>query len=233
MPLVLRSRFNIFLVLTIIFFSVALIQVARADIFDVPPTHITTCGEMLLPGTYTLDNDITSTTTCFIISRDGVEIEGNGHTITASGTVPLAIDARNYISPDGGNGYTNTILSNINFTGFTTLIDASGNTSTSSYAGQGGDIYLYYVGATSTNITTLGGTTTATGYGGLGGNISITDTALDLSSTTISTTGGVGTTGTNTAGGLSLTYTSITHDNITLSPLNYLQQSTSIIHHIR
>ena len=233
---------QIFPVLVTIFSILLFTLPAHASILT-PNATTTTCGELVAPGKSYIGDNITGvTSTCFVISSDGVEIVGNGKTISATGNVPLAIDARSYSSYpstllNGGNGYGDIVISNLTFTNFTNLIDASGNTDTTGsginlgHGGQGGDVYIYYTNIASTTITTLGGNTPTYEYGGKGGNVYITDTDINLSSTTILTTSGMGTSNTTpstNSGGLALTYTgTLSHTNLTLSPLYYLNENGS------
>jgi hypothetical protein len=213
---------------------------ANADVLL--PGTISTCGELAVSGKYTLTQNISNaTSTCFIISSDGINLDGSGFTVSASGTVTLAISAKSYKSYpvtllNGGNGYTNNVISNITFNGFTKIIDASGNPDTDGrgvnggHGGNGGDIYLYYSKVSNISLVSQGGRTTTYGYGGVGGNISITDTDLNIGSSTIQNAGGIGITGTNVSGGVSLTYSGVfNHNGIVLSPLNYLTVNDIIL----
>ena len=193
-----------------------------------------TCGELAFGGTYTLTQNITgATSTCFIISTDGVTINGAGLSVTASGTVPLAIDARAYNTPgltssglqDGANGYNNTIITNLTLNGFTAGLNSSGNNDTDGngvnggYGGLGGDILVDSSSVGS--IYSNGGNTTLS-YGNSGGNITIYSANLDISNSTFSVAAGNGTTGVGSPGGLFINYTgTFTHVNTFVSALSY------------
>jgi len=206
------------------------------------PGNIATCGELGISGEYILTADLTTsgTSTCFSISSDNVTINGNGHSITGNGTNngSIAIDARarvggpSGILDEGMNGYTNLIIANLNITNFTTGIDTSGNNNTTGVSvragngGDGGDIAV----STSTvgSIYAMGGNSTTVGYGGTGGNVYITNNNLDISNGTIDLRGGTGTTGRNTDGGLTLSYTgALTRTNLVLSPLAFLKDNAT------
>ena len=206
------------------------------------PGNITTCGELAVGGTYTLLNNVSSTGTssCFSISSDNVTLDGGGFTITGVGTTSgaTAIDARARVSgPDssltmGSNGYTNLIVSNINITGFTTGINTSGNGDTTGtgtklgYGGDAGDVSIYY--AVVGSVTSSGGNSTTYPYGGTGGNVFFTDTNLDISNSTFSLSGGVGTTGRNMDGGLDLNYSgTLTRTNVSFSSLSFLNDNAT------
>ena len=192
------------------------------------PGNINSCGELVAPGTYTLTTNLNGgANTCFTISSDNVTIDGSGYTITGTGTSSPAIDARAR-SGEGtalvgaGNAYTNLIVNDSTITGYTTGINLSGNDNTTGSglnggnAGDAGDIAIFYsvVGS----VIADGGDTTYVGFGGIGGNIAFTDTNLNISSSTISTVGGNGTTGRNTDGGLDLNYSgTLTKTGVVLS----------------
>ncbi len=198
------------------------------------------CGELAAPGTYTLSQDITSaTTTCLIISSDGVTIDGAGHSITTtSASTSLAIEARAYTTPgniasglsNGANGYTNTIISNLTINGFTVGYNSSGNTdsggigASGGYGGTGGDVLVENSNLGS--IYSNGGNTSTFGYGGAGGNITMLGINVDVSNSTLSVAPGTGTTGQGPAGGFFLTYSgTFTHNNLTLSALSFFTEN--------
>ena len=200
--------------------------------------NISTCGELIESGTYTLTQNVTTsgTSTCFTISADNITINGAGFSITGTGTTSIAIDAR---ARDGGptsnltegsNGYTNLLISNLTITGFTTGINTSGNSDTtgtgvkSGNGGDGGDVAIYY--STVGSITSQGGNSTTKSYGGTGGNVFFEDINLNISNSAISLEGGTGTVGRYTDGGLDLNYTgTLTKTNVSFSPLSFLNDN--------
>ena len=250
MPLVLRSRFNIFIAsykhyvfgITLAIAFTILVPSVKAEV-QLPDSlrgnTPLTCGELSSPGTYTLSENISGVTgTCFTVSSDGVTIDGAGFSVTSSSTVPVAIDARRYDSiggslTNGADGYSSLIVNNITFSGFTVGVNASGNADTngsglnSGYGGAGGDVAIFYSNLGS--VISNGGDTTSKGYGGKGGTITYNDTNLDISNRNISILGGMGTIGREVSGGLSLTYTgTLTTINVTLSALSYLTINGSV-----
>ena len=209
-------------------------QISHAD--ALLPGIISTCGELTLPGIYTLTQSVVAagTSTCFSVSSDGVILDGGGFTIT--GTGPIAIDARARTGgvtgtlTEGANGYTNLIVNNINISGFTTGINSSGNTDASGlgiangYGGDGGDVAIYSSSVGS--VFTQGGNSSVRQYGGLGGNIMFTHTNLNISSSTLSAVGGIGTLGINIDGGLTLKYSgTLTKTNVVLSSFSFFNDN--------
>ena len=168
---------------------------------------VTTCGEISVAGTYTLDpsfdiDSLDNRGNCFVI--DSYQIAGgtvviNGANLPiTSGGGNLVVDARAYNTPgdttsgllDGASANVNIVLRNINFSGFSSLVNASGNDDTDGLGVNGGN-------------------------GGKGGNVTIAGTNLDLSNTTISIGGGTGVNGLNPAGNLTITYSG-TYDDLGL-----------------
>ncbi|MEI6304523.1 MAG: LamG domain-containing protein [Candidatus Taylorbacteria bacterium] len=135
------------------------------------PGNITTCGTLASAGTYTLTQNIgiaTTTGPCFIVTSNGVTINGAGFSATTtSGNTGYAVIATN--SADGGNAYGTTTILNISFVNFSNGVNASGNNSSSISGGSGGSITI----STSTmsgNVISNGGSGSS---GGVGGIISI------------------------------------------------------------
>lgn len=130
------------------------------------PTSISGCGGVIdSPGTYGLASDISVTSgNCITITSDGVTVEGNGHTISASSgnTAIYAV----------GNAY-NVTVQNVTITGFTTAVDTSADTD----AHTAGSITLDTVTATGEAITANG---TGTPYNSFsnGGSIIVTDSIV-------------------------------------------------------
>jgi len=225
---------KIILSLGIFFAFTILPQFSLADVLL--PGEIDTCGELAISGTYTLTVDInTGNNTCFTISSDNVIINGTGHTL--AGSAAVAIDARARSGEgtalvEGGNAYTNLVVNDITLTGYTTGINISGNPDTTGsgvnngYAGDAGDVAIFYSKVGS--ILADGGASTYTTFGGLGGNITFTDTNLDISNSTLSTLGGRGSVGSNTNGGLDLNYSgTITKNNVSLSALSFFNDNAT------
>lgn len=52
------------------------------SVFADPPTPITDCGVISVPGAYILSNDITATGNCIAVTANDVTIDGNGYKIT-------------------------------------------------------------------------------------------------------------------------------------------------------
>jgi len=221
-----------------IFFAFVLFifpKISSADVLL--PGSINTCGELAVPGVYTLTSNVgNGTSTCFTISSDNVIINGGGYTISGSGSV--AIDARPRTGgpagalTEGANGYTNLIINELSITGYSTGINLSGNADssgagvTNGAGGNGGDVALYY--STVGSITSSGGNSTSRAYGGIGGNILLSSFDLNIASSTLSVLGGTGTTGRNTDGGLDLNYTnSLIKTNLTLSSLSFFNDNTT------
>ncbi len=210
-------------------------KISSADVLL--PGSINTCGELAVPGVYTLTTNVgNGTSTCFTISSDNVIINGGGYTISGSGSV--AIDARPRTGgpsgplTEGANGYTNLIVNELNITGYTTGINLSGNDDssgtgvTNGAGGNGGDVAIYY--STVGSITSGGGNSTTRSYGGIGGNILLSSFDLNIASSTLSVLGGTGTAGRNTDGGLDLNYTnSLIKTSLTLSSLYFLNDNTT------
>ena len=203
------------------------------------PGNISSCGELASPGLYTLTQSVSNgTTTCFTVSSDNVVINGGGFTVSGSGASSVAIDARARDAgpgsslTEGSNGYTNLIINSLNITGYGTGINLSGNSDVSGSGikngngGDGGDLASFYslIGS----INTDGGNSTSKTYGGIGGNISFTHLNLDISSSTISAIGGMGTVGKNSDGGLDLNYTgTLTKTNLVLSSLSFFNDNST------
>jgi photosystem II stability/assembly factor-like uncharacterized protein len=202
-----------------------------------PPGNVSSCGELAAPGTYTLTASLTAvgTSSCFLVSSDGVTIDGAGRSI--SGTGSWAIDARSYDSGNvtlksGANGFTNLLVNELTVTGFSGGVNASGNDdptgtgSNAGYGGDGGDVEILYstVGSVSSN----GGASVAQPYGGIGGNLIFTGDDLNLSGSTISAVAGAGTTGRNTDGGLDVNYTGVLNrTGVTLSSLSFFNDNAT------
>jgi len=181
---------NIFLINIFFVFSFfTLSTTASADVLL--PGNITTCGELAISGEYTLTQNISGgADTCLTISSDNVIINGGGFTL--SGTGDTAIDARARTSSttltEGAHGYTNLVINDLNISGYTTGINLSGNSDSTTEGvnnGNGGDagdvlIYYSYIGS----IIANGGDSSSKTSGGLGGNITLTDTALNISTAT-------------------------------------------------
>jgi hypothetical protein len=234
-----RSLIKTFLGSYLLVLSFLMFGSAQAEVLL--PGNISTCGEIVTSGTYTLTQNLTAsaTSSCFLIQADNVIVDGAGYTV--SGTGELAIDARSYDIDGitllaGSNGYTNLLINNITFTGFTNTVDASGNDDLTGtgvnygYAGNGGDVALFYTTSVG-NVTANGGRATNVGYGGLGGNITFTtDGNLNLSNRFISAAGGFGSIGKNTSGGLDLNYgtsSTLTHTNLTLSSFSFFNDNST------
>ncbi|MEI6305034.1 MAG: hypothetical protein WCP09_03415, partial [Candidatus Taylorbacteria bacterium] len=220
--------------LAIVFASVFLVYINPAHADILLPGDITTCGELSVSGTYNLAGDITvpANTSCFTVSSDNVIIDGQGiYSIQGSSTNLPAIDARKYSNGslvEGANGYT-LIITGLTISGYTTLVDASGNSDTtgsgqnSGYGGNGGSVSISYSTTTASNFISNGGAATTKTNGGDGGNIVFTDQNLDVSNKDISVIGGMGTGGRGSPGGLTFTYTgSINKSQLTASDLSFL-----------
>jgi photosystem II stability/assembly factor-like uncharacterized protein len=205
-------------------------QASKAEALLAGP--ISTCGELVESGTYTLTQNVTAvgTSTCFTVAADNVTLSsGTGTSYIITGTGETAIDARARVGrPDsalteGANAYTNFVIYNVNISGFTTGINASGNNNTSGYGGTAGDVEVRYsqVGSVLAN----GGNSTVAGVqgiGGFGGSIYILDINIDISNTTLSASGGTGVTAVGDNGGLDLDYTgTLTKTNVVLSAFKF------------
>ena len=195
------------------------------------PGNISTCGELALPGTYTLTGNVSGgSDTCFDISSNGVTIDGADFSITGSSSSTPAIDARARIAgpgsslTNGGNAYTNLLITALSISGYETGLNISGNDSTSGFAGDAGATEIFY--SNIGDIVANGGTAGAETYGGTGGSISITDINLNISNTTFSTLAGSGTVGFNTDGGVVLNYTeAITTMGSLFSKMNFFNEN--------
>jgi photosystem II stability/assembly factor-like uncharacterized protein len=203
-----------------------------------PPGSVSSCGELAAPGTYTLTANLVAvgTSSCFIVSSDGVTIDGAGHSI--SGTGSWGIDARAYNSGNvvlksGANGFTNLLVNELTVAGFSGGINASGNSdltgtgSNAGYGGDGGDVEVLYstVGSVSSN----GGASVTQPYGGIGGNLIFTGDNLNLSGSSLSVLAGAGTTGRNTDGGLDVNYAgAINHAGVALSSLSFFNENSVV-----
>lgn len=53
--------------------------------------NVTACGAITSPGTYTLQNDVSSSGTCFTILSPNVTLDLNGHAITYDNAAPITI----------------------------------------------------------------------------------------------------------------------------------------------
>jgi len=74
---------------------------------------ISSCGILSMPGeTYVLNQDLTSSETCFKITADRITLDGNGYTITGSDSL-FGVDVRET---------TGVTVKNINISGFNTGI---------------------------------------------------------------------------------------------------------------
>ena len=156
------------------------------------PGSVSTCGTLLGTGTYTLAGDLTSSSTCFLLSSDSITINGGGHSIISatSTNTSFAINA---------GAYASTTLASTTVTGYSNLI-----TSSSSVAISGTDLNL----ATSTiyagNLTITGSnslnlassTITASGIVILAGSLNVASSSFTASTLNIGYTTSV--TGQNT-----------------------------------
>ena len=221
--------FSVFVFILTFFF---LPNMSSADVLL--PGNINTCGELAVPGTYTLTSNVSGgSSTCFTVSSDNVIIEGGNFTI--SGTGSTAIDGRAYTSnvlTVGANGYTNLVINDLILSGYTIGVNLSGNSDgtgsgvNNGYGGDAGDVEIFYsyIGS----IISNGGNTTTQSFGGLGGNIAFTDTDLNISNSNITALGGTGTSGRNTNGGLDLNYSgTLTKNSLTLSALSFLKDNAT------
>ena len=225
-----------FVLMSFVFLSFLNPNITEAAVLS--PGNISSCGELASPGLYTLTQSVSNgTTTCFTVSSDNVIINGGGFTVSGSGTTSVAIDARARTGgptgalTEGSNAYTNLIVNNLNITGYATGANLSGNADSSGSGvkngngGDAGDVYFFFSSIGS--VTAGGGNSTSKTYGGIGGNISFKNTNLDISSSTMSALGGTGTSGRNTDGGLSLTYSgTLTKTSLVLSSLSFLNDNS-------
>jgi len=120
----------------VLFFSVFIFSDIQAAVLL--PGNISTCGELAAPGTYTLTQNVSGgDSACFTIGSDNVILNGGGFTISGTGTSSPAIDARVRTGgpsgslTEGADAYTNLIINDLNISGYTTGINASGNADTS------------------------------------------------------------------------------------------------------
>ncbi|HTK32923.1 MAG TPA: hypothetical protein VL335_00020 [Candidatus Paceibacterota bacterium] len=207
-----RHKISILFALVLSFGGV---QHAFADILS--PGTITTCGEIATTGTYTLGNNIgTSTGACLVITSGGAVgdtiIDGNNFSLTGD------IDGNGVNAGDPGHNFT---LQNIIINGTTTANGA--DTGGACIAGgAGGSISL--INASSSSIYANGGDETYPNPGcelsGAGGTISISKTNLNLSNITISAAPGGATDPNNAntvAGTIVLQYSTFTHTNLLFS----------------
>ena len=211
------------------------VRVASASVLL--PGDISSCGELAVPGVYTLTQDVSAsgTSTCFLVSSDNVTLDGAGYSVSGSG--PWAIDARAYdvdrvTLTKGANAFTNVLVNNISVLGFSGGINASGNSDTdglgvnAGYGGTGGDVEVLYSRIGSVFMD--GGNSSTKPYGGAGGSIIFNDDDLDISSSTISALGGSGTVGRNTDGGLDLNYTgALSRNGLSLSSLSFFNDNVT------
>ena len=224
---------------TLVLIVVFLVQFTPAHADGLLPGEISTCGELSISGTYTLIATITApaNTTCFTVSSDNVIIDGQGiYSIQGSSASLPAIDARKYSNGslvEGANGYT-LIITGLTISGYTTLVDASGNSDTtgsgqnSGYGGNAGSVAISYSTTTASNIIANGGDASTKTNGGDGGNIVFTDFNLDVSNKNISLLGGMGTAARGASGGLTLTYSgTINKSQLTASDLSYLNVNSA------
>lgn len=245
-----KKSAKIFTLALVFIFSFFITSKVNADVLD-PALPVTSCGELVAPSTYTLGANITAaasttsvaSTTCFTVSSDGVTIDGGisdintgkGYTVTASGVIDVAADARRYNTlggalTEGGNAYTNLLINNITFSGFTNGINLNGNKDTdgngvnNGYGGAAGDVAVYY--SSVGNISVTGGSSATKQYGNLGGNIIISGTDVDISSSTFLMSSGAGTSGVNIyiRGSLSVNYTtSFRKDNLYIDNASFIK----------
>ena len=154
-------------------------QISKADVLSLG--EISSCGELVESGTYTLTQNVTAvgTSSCFTISADNVTIVSGtttGYTITGTGETAIDTRARDAgpdsTLTDGANAYTNLTIQNITISGFTNSVNASGNNNTNGVGGNGGNITIS--ASTLTDIISNGGNGSITS-GGDAGNVNITD----------------------------------------------------------
>ena len=152
------------------------------------PGKITACGNVSLPGSYSLLNDISNIAgTCFTLAATStnVTIEGNTHTLSASnGNTNYAIDATAPVNAH--NGVATTTVNNLLFQTFTKGITANGANNGGGPGKNGGAVVV----STSTipSISANGGNGTT--RGGNGGTIITTKSIQAASSTTLAANGG-------------------------------------------
>lgn len=167
------------------------------------PGLITSCGKITNSGTYTLANSLTNITgSCFIVQANNVTINGAGYSVTATlGNSSYAVIATS--SPAAGSGFGTTTISNITFSNFGGGINANGNNATSGNTNGGNGGHIVIASSTLGVVTSAGGLGFGSGVTGVGGNINIsnsttgnvtggsiniTDTNLNLSNRTYTTT---------------------------------------------
>ena len=218
-----------------------------------PPGSISTCGELAAPGTYSLTANVSTTTgaTCFKISSNSViltssttgsySVTGN---ITGDGINPgdpgfnFTIQKLAVVGTTTSNGAafgsgTTTIATTTAGNAGTITVStstlsaiavnggANSNLGTTSYSGSGGAVLM--ASSTVLSISANGGN--GNGYGGSGGTISMTGTAVNIVSPSISAAGGMGSTtngGNGANGSLAVNYASLVYFGAQLSALSDL-----------
>ena len=82
-----------------IFINSVYVMLSATDNIDPAPTftNISTCQTLDIPGeTYILTSDITTTENCFIITADGITLDGNGHKIIGDASGIFADQSGDY-----------------------------------------------------------------------------------------------------------------------------------------
>lgn len=142
------------------------------------PGVISSCGKITQSGTYTLGANITGISgTCFIIEADDVIIDGLGaySIISAPSNTNYAITATSTGSAASAHG--TTTIQNITISGFSGLINASGNNATSGNVngGNGGGVIIENSDISELAILTSAGLGSGTGVIGNGGSVTLTN----------------------------------------------------------
>ena len=181
------------------------------------PGEISTCGVLNFAGTYTLSSDITNASgaPCFVVRVNGVTVDGNNHTVTATGVNNSYAVVATSADLDGGSAYGTTTIQNITFTGFAGGINATGNNATTNgnNGGNGGEVFVTNSNLGSVNVS--GGNGLGAGSHGYGATATISN----------STTGNVSSIGTN--GTINISGTNVDLSNLTLTASSTLSVSSS------
>ena len=135
--------------------------------WPITPGDISTCGTLMGPGTFTLTQSVTSSSTCFYVYSNNVTIDGDGYSVisaTTTDTSPVIL---------AGN-YSNFILASTTVSNFSNLIISS-----SSVIISGNDLDL--------SNTTL----SATSLSIQAGILNISTTTVNATNSTLGSRGGI------------------------------------------
>ena len=97
--------------------SVGTVSGTGARTPQVVGNFVTSCGIINSPGTYVLQNDVSSTGSCFFIGANNVTLDLNGHTITYDNAAPITVANGSFESALSGTWDTTSAVNASRFVG--------------------------------------------------------------------------------------------------------------------